>query len=39
MPIVCYNRLFWDEFFLTLALKTMDMCHGTIDSGLIKTQV
>ena len=35
------NHLFWDQFLLTLALKTRDMCHGTNDSvrglGLIGT--
>jgi hypothetical protein len=25
-------------FFLTLALKTRDICHGTIGSGMIKIE-
>ena len=24
-----HNHSFWNEFLLTLALETKDMCHGT----------
>ena len=32
---VCHNRSFWDKFLFTLALKTKDMCHATINSMVI----
>ena len=34
-PEYCHNISFSDEFLLTLALKTRDMCHGTIESLMI----
>jgi len=35
MSRVCHNRSFWGKLILTLALKTKDMCHGTINSLVI----
>ena len=32
---VCHNHSFWDEFLLTLAFKTGDICHGNVDSLVV----